>query len=144
MHEKWEKRSLPSEENLEKAWRNLEDQDWSEMRLFGRENERAIEREIKRNEGWIAWRSLNRPSINLDRWRCRDICWGRYREKWSSTDTGIEEVSRNKPSDTRTEARLIHQLSRSYRGGRNFLDHSTRCRETVEIANKKKLKKLDR
>ena len=45
MHEEWEIRSLPSEENLEKAWRNLKDQDWSEMRLFGRENERAIERE---------------------------------------------------------------------------------------------------
>ena len=45
MHEKWEIRSLPSEENLEKAWRNLEEQGWNEMRLFGREKERAIERE---------------------------------------------------------------------------------------------------
>ena len=53
MHEEWEIRSLPSEENLEKAWRNLEDQDWSEMRVFGREKERAIEREreIEWNEG---------------------------------------------------------------------------------------------
>ena len=107
------------------------------MRLFGRENERAIEREIKRNEGWIAWRSLNRPSVNLDRWRCRDICWGRYREKWSSTDTGIEEVSRNKSSDTRIEAQSIHQVSRSYRGCRNILDQYTRCREAIEIAIRK-------
>ena len=37
MHKEWEIRSLPSDENLEKAWRNLEDQDCSEMRLFGRE-----------------------------------------------------------------------------------------------------------
>ena len=55
---------------LKKTWRNLEDQDWSEMRVFGREKDRAIEREIKRNEGQIARGSLNRPSINLDRWRC--------------------------------------------------------------------------
>ena len=117
-----------------KTWRILKKPwgsrlEWDEV--VWERKERAIEREIERNEGWIAWRTLNRPSVNLDRWRCRDICWGRYREKWSSTDTGIEEVSRNKPSDTRTEAWLIHQLSRSYRGGRNFLDQSTRCREVI-------------
>ena len=44
MHEEWEIKSLPSEENLEKAWRNLKDQDWSEMRLFGREK-RELSRE---------------------------------------------------------------------------------------------------
>ena len=59
---------------------------------------------------------------------------------WSSTNTGIEEVSRNKPSDTRTEARSIHQLSRNYRGGRNFLDRSTRCREAIKITIRKSLK----
>ena len=69
--------------------------------------------------------------------RCQAIYRGRYREKWSLTDTGIEEVSRNKSSDTRIEARSIHQVSRSYRRGRNFLDQSTRCREAVEIAIKK-------
>ena len=37
------------------------------MRVFGRENKRAIEREIERNEGQIAQGNLNRPSINLDR-----------------------------------------------------------------------------
>ena len=37
MHEEWEIRSLPSVEKLEKAWRNLEEHDWSEMRVFGRE-----------------------------------------------------------------------------------------------------------
>ena len=50
---------------------------------------------------------------------------------WSLIDTSIEEVSRNKPSDTRIEARSIHQLLRSYRGGKNFLDLSTRYREAV-------------
>ena len=37
--------------------------------------------------------------------------------KWSSTDTGIEEVSRNNPSDARTE-----------------LDQSTSCREAIDKA----------
>ena len=40
---------------------------WSEMRLFGKENERAIERKIERNEGQIARGSLNRPLVNLNR-----------------------------------------------------------------------------
>ena len=38
MHEEWEIRSLPREENLEKTWRNLEKQDLSEMRVYRREN----------------------------------------------------------------------------------------------------------
>ena len=59
---------------------------------------------------------------------------------WSSTDTGIEEVSRNKPLDTRIEARSIHQLLRSYQGGRNFFNRSTRCQEAVEIAIRKSLR----
>ena len=33
-----------------------------------------------------------------------------------------------------------HQVSRSYRGFRNFLDRSTRCREAVEIAIRKSLR----
>ena len=30
-------------------------------------NERAIEREIERNEGWTARGSINRPLVNLNR-----------------------------------------------------------------------------
>ena len=100
-------------------------------------------REIEWNEGQIAWGSLNRPSINLDRWRCWKVSRQLSRKvsrKWSSTDIGIEEVSRNNPSDARTEARLIHQLSRSYRGGRSILDQSIRCRGGVEIAIWKSLR----
>ena len=115
------------------------------MRLFGRENERAIEREIKRNEGWIAWGSLNRSSVNLDRWRCQEVSRQLLRKvsrKWSSTDTGIEEVSRNNPSDARTEARSIHQLSRNNRAGRSCLNRSTRYREAIKIAIWKSLRSL--
>ena len=53
MHEEWEIRSLSSEETLEKAWRNLKEKIGSEMRVFGRGIEKAIEREIERNEARI-------------------------------------------------------------------------------------------
>ena len=43
----------------------------------------------------------------------------------------IEQVSRNNSSDPRIEARSIHQVSRSYRGGRSFLDRSTKYRGAV-------------
>ena len=112
------------------------------MRLFGRENERAIERKIERNEGQIARGSLNRPLVNLNRWMCREVSRHLSRKvsrNWSSTYTGIAEVSWNKPSDARTEARSIHQLLRSYRGSRNFLDWSTSYQGSVEIAIRKSL-----
>ena len=77
------------------------------MRRFGREKERAIEREIERNEGQITRGSLNRSSVNLDRCRCREVLRQLSRKvsrKRSSTDIGIEEVSRNNPSNVRIEA----------------------------------------
>ena len=138
---------LAREEKLEKAWRNLEEQrlEWDE--IVWERKQRSIEREIERNEARIARGRINSASINLDRWKCREVSRHLSRKvsrKWSSTNTGIEEVSRNKSSDTRIEARSIHQVSRSYWGGRNFLDRSTRCPEAVGIAIRKKLKKLDR
>ena len=48
---------------------------------------------------------------------------------------GVEERSK----DTRREARSIHQLLRSYRGSRNFLDRSTNYRGSIEIAIRKSL-----
>ena len=48
---------------------------------------------------------------------------------------GVEERSK----DTRREAQSIHQLLRSYRGSRNFLDRSTSYRGSVEIAIRKSL-----
>ena len=56
--------------------------------------------------------------------------------EWSST----AEVSSNKESISRTEARSIHQVSKSYRGGRSFLDWSTRYRGSVEIVIRNSLK----
>ena len=43
---------------------------------------------------------------------------------------GIKEVLRNIPTKPRTEARSIHQVSRSYRGCRAILDRSTKYRDT--------------
>ena len=135
MHECERIRSLPSEENLEKAWRNLEEQilEWDE--IVWERNQRSIEREIERNEGRITRGSLNRPVVNLDRWRCWEVSRHLSRKvsrKWSSTVEGNDKVSRNKPTNTRTEARSIHQVSRSYWGCRSILDRSTRCRDAIK------------
>ena len=62
----------------------------------------------------------------------------------TSTDSrcrgGVETVSSFNESWIRIEARSIDQVSRRYRGDRNFLDRSTSCREGVEIAIRKHLK----
>ena len=49
-------------------------------------------------------------------------------------EQGVKDLAVNKyrcrdtkTSDTRDEARSIHQVSRSYRGDMNFLNQSTRC-----------------
>ena len=51
---------------------------------------------------------------------------------------GIEQVSSNKESVSKTEAWSIHQVSRSYRRGRSILNRSTRYRGGVGIAIRKK------
>ena len=51
MHEEWESRTLPREENLEKVEIRLE---WDES-VWERKNERVIEREIEENDRRIAW-----------------------------------------------------------------------------------------
>ena len=55
-------------------------------------------------------------------------------EKMVVDSWGIEEVLRNNPIEPRTEARSIHQVSRSYRGCRAILDRSTMYQVAVGIA----------
>ena len=55
--------------------------------------------------------------------------------KITSTDEAIEEQSK----DIRTESRSIHQLSKSYRGSRNFLDRSTQLSRICRDCDKKSL-----
>ena len=124
MHE-WERiRSLPSKEKLEKAWRILEEEVWSEKKSVWEMNSRGqIERD-RRNERRIAIEKYIDPSVMLDSWgieryrgSCRGRCRGsglrqlRYREQklnrssrcrgtieeagaFSIDPPGIEEVSR--------------------------------------------------
>ena len=140
MHECERIRGLPSKEKLEKAWRILEKQllEWDHS-VFGRETEKYQERDRGK---WVLDRtgSLNSVPINLDRWRCREVSRHLSRKvsrKWSPIDTGIEEVSRNKSSDTRSESRSIQQVSRSYWGGKSILDRSTKCWGVVGITIRK-------
>ena len=132
---KWRK----SWKSLKKPWGSR--LEWDEV--VWERNEGAIKKEIKRNEGRIAQGSINRPLVNLDRWRCWEVSKHlsmKVSRNWSSIDTGIGEESRNKPSDTRLEAQSIHQLSKSYWGGRNFLNRSTGCRQAIEIVIRKSLR----
>lgn len=62
-------RSLPSEENLEKPWKILENQDRSEIGEFLGEKQRSIEREIDGNEDRIAYGLYIGKPVILD--RCR-------------------------------------------------------------------------
>ena len=70
---KWRK----SWKSLKKPWGSR--LEWDEV--VWERNERAIEREIERNEGRIAGGSINKPSVNLDRWGVE-----------TSVDKGVEKL----------------------------------------------------
>ena len=58
---------------LKELEETFEDQDWSEMREFGRENRelsREILSEMKFGSHDEAYRE---PSVNLDKYRCREV-----------------------------------------------------------------------
>ena len=87
-----------------------------------------IERD-RRNESRIVIGRIYRSFSNALQLRYQEVS-RKLSRIWSLT----AEVSSNKESDSRTEAQLIHQMSRSYRGGRSFLDQSTRYRGGVKPA----------
>ena len=62
--------------------------------------------------------------------------------KQNADRCSCREVSRKNSSDMIKEARSIHQLSRSYRGSRNFLDRSTSCQDSYRDYDEKQLKIL--
>ena len=130
MHEDWEIRNLPIEEKSLKNLKNHKGRglEW-ERECLGDEQVRT---DWERSKKWESDREewIYRPLVKLDRCRCREVLRKLSRSvsrKWSST----AEVSRNNSSDPRTEARSINQVSRSYWGGRSFLDRSTRYPEAV-------------
>ena len=124
---------------LKKFEETLREKIGSEMRVFGRWRDKAIKREIKRQEVRIAQGKIYKTLVKLDRWRCR----GRRQAKcWGFCHRQIQ-VSRKcrgtKTLDTWDKAQLINQMSRSYRGDRNSLDRSTRCRGGVKIVIRKSM-----
>ena len=143
----WERiRSLPSKEKLEKACRILKEKVWSEKECVWEMNSRGQIKRDRRNERRIAIEKYIDPSVMLDSWGI-----GRYRgvaevdvEELVVDSWGIGKVSSNKESISRIEAQSIHQVSRSYRGDKSFLDRSTRYQGGVEIALRKRLEKLDK
>ena len=113
MHECEKIKSLPSEENLEKAWRKLEEQilEWDE-RVWERK-QRSIEREIERNEGRIAWGSLYSLTVNLNRWRCREVS----RHLWRKVSRNL--TAKTPPGDfqvTTSETLLLSQQAVTSKG----------------------------
>ena len=108
---KWGIRDIPSEEKLDWAQESLEKEVWKEREWVGRWKDTSVEREIE--EKWEENREepIYRTSVNLDRCRCREVSSHVSRlvsRNKSSTVADVEHVSRNKPSDTRTEARSIN------------------------------------
>ena len=146
MHE-WEMiRSLPSKEKLEKAWRILEEQLWSEMIVFWERKQRSIEKEIEENDFRIAQRPYIEQPVNLNRCRYREVsrdlsrrCQENARRqlrcRWGIEEQLIKIKNRSsidppgfeKLSSIQTQSRSIHQVSRCWRD-----------------CNKKKLRKLNR
>ena len=72
--------------------------------------------------------------------RCRESYRGRCREKYLSTTKVSSKYQATTSSDPRTEAWSIHQVSKSYRWGKSFLDRSTKCQGGVRIAIWKSLR----
>ena len=78
---------------------------------------------------------MHAKESQLDREMLRHLS-RKVSRKTMSTDEAVEEQSK----DTRREAQSIHQVSRNYRGGRRFLDRSTRYRGAVEKVSSKLFK----
>ena len=131
MHE-WERIGrLPSKEKLEKAWRILEEQVWSEMRVFWDRNREVSWEKSKKNDFRITQRPYIKQLVNLDRCRYREVsrdlsrrcrenarrqlrCWEGIEEQHirinnrSSIDPlGVEKLSRRQKLSW-----SIHQVSR--------------------------------
>ena len=122
-----------------KTWKSLK-KSWGRGWEWKREclGDEQVRTNRERSKKWEKDRdgSIYRPFSNARQLRYREVKVGV--EELVFDSWGIEQVSSNKEYDSRTEARSIHQVSRSYRGGRSFLDRSTRYRGGVETALRKR------
>ena len=113
-----------------------------------------LEEEV-RCEGERVWEMNRCGQIERDRGNENRIAKSIYIDpQYFSTDRDVEPSieegvkknnvdrcsCRGKSKDTKTDAQSLHQLSRSYRGSRNFLDQSTNYRGSVEITIRKSLR----
>ena len=132
--------------NLIKAWKIARKRFGVKERVFGRwtgaDRSREIEEMRNGSQRENIYTFNKSQQIQVSRGIEESIEVGI--EKMVVDSWGIEQVSSNKESDPRTEARSIHQVSRSYRGGRSILDRSTRYRGAFGIAIRKRFRKLDR
>ena len=87
----------------------------------------AIEKLLKRQELSRSIRQVSRSYRECDKKKLKKL----------DRQQGIKKVLRNNPSNARTEARSIHQLSRSYWRDQSFLDLSARYREAIGNAIRK-------
>ena len=132
MHE-WERiRSLPSKEKLEKAWRILEEEVWSEKKSVWEKNSHGqIERD-RRNERRIAKEEYIDPSVMLDSWgieryrgSCRGRCQGSSRQQLRYQE-GIEQQR------IRFKNKSVLELSRRQELSRSIHQVSRRCQDCVK------------
>ena len=138
MHE-WERiRSLPSKEKLEKTWRILEEEVWSENEsVWEMNSRRQIERD-RRNERRIMIKKYIDPLVMLDSWgigryqeSCRGRCRGtglgqlRYRE-------GIEQQRIRFKNRSSIDPPSVEELSRRQELSRSIHKVLRRCQDCVK------------
>ena len=137
MHE-WERiRSLPSKEKLEKAWRILEEEVWSEKESVWEMNSCGqIERD-RRNERRIMIEKYIEASVMLDSWgigRYWGSCWGRCRGSGRQLlryQEGIEQQRIRFKNRSSIDPPGVDELSRRQELSRSIHQVSRRCRDCV-------------
>ena len=134
MHE-WKRiRSLPSKKKLEKAWKILKEEVWSEKESVWEMNSRGqIERD-RRNERRIAIERYIDPSVMLDSWgieRYQGSCRGSGLQQlryWK----GIKQQRVRFKNRSLIDPQSVEQLSRRQELSRSIRKASRRCRDCVK------------
>ena len=138
MHE-WERiRSLPSKEKLEKAWRILEEQVWSEIRVFWERNKEVLRERSKENDFWITQMPYIEQLVNLNRCRYREVSRDlsrRCREnahRQLRCREGIEEQHIKIKKRNLIDPSGVEKLSRRQELSRSIHQVSRRCQDCVK------------
>ena len=105
---------------------------------------KSLKYQKRDRQKWVVdrMRRIYRPSVILDRWGVEVVSrhlLSRCQEKTTSTDHMSRSCRGRKTPEARYDAWSIHQVSRSCREVRNFLDWSIRYRGAIKIAIRKSL-----